>query len=279
MEVKVYRSSNKYSLIQVLKDSFKGYKNSFYLAKQLAKRDLSALYRQSLLGFLWAFIPIIMNAAVWIFLQSTGTVKLSETAVPYALYVVIGTTIWSIFSDSFTMLLNDLTVNKAVITKINFDKEALILLGFFKLLFNSGIKMLLIIFLLIYFKISLSFSIVYFLPLLVLSMLLFVSLGMLLVPVGMLYQDIGKGIPLLMQLLMYLTPVVYNIPKEGLMKNIMECNPFTYLLVEIRNTLTGLQVENFAVIGLISISTLLLFTFASIIYRVSMPIITERMSA
>lgn len=279
MEKKIYKSTGNYNLITILKECLLGYKKSFYLAKQLAKRDINAQYRQSLLGVFWAITPVLMNAAVWIFLNGTGTIQLSKTTIPYPLFVVIGTTMWSVFSDCMLLGITSVNANKGIITKINFDKEALITLGVLKLFFNLLIKLTLIIGLMIYFQVHLSFSLFFFIPLLTITMTAFISIGVLLTPIGILYNDISKFIPVCMQLLMYLTPVVYNGPKEGLMRTIMDLNPLTYIVVNLRNSLTGFSIENWTfMIGFLLI-TIFFALFSMIVYRIAMPIITERMSA
>ena len=66
------------------------------LAWRLAVRDLSAQYRQTLLGFLWAIILPLANTLVWIFLSRSGVVNISETPLPYPVYVFTGTMLWAI---------------------------------------------------------------------------------------------------------------------------------------------------------------------------------------
>jgi lipopolysaccharide transport system permease protein len=100
-----------------------------------------------------------------------------------------------------------------------------------------------------------------------------------LAPIGILYNDIGKAIPLSMQMLMYVSPVVYMSPKSGLMKQLMQYNPFYYMMDDLRNTLTGASIEHGTFWLIFGLITILLFAFSLIVYRVSMPIITERMSA
>lgn len=41
------------------------------------------------------------------------------------------------------------------------------------------------------------------------------AIGLLLTSIGLLYTDIGRGLPLVMQFLMHITPVVFPMPKEG----------------------------------------------------------------
>ena len=279
METRVYSNNNKYSIKDIVLSSIKGFKSSFYLAKQLAKRDVKAQYRQSVLGILWAIIPVLINAFVWILLQSSGAVKLTATAVPYPLFVMVGTTIWAIFGECLTMSITTVNANKNIITKINFEKEALITLGFIKLIFNLLIKFGLIIAFMLYFQIVPTASILYFIPLLLLTMLFFVSVGILITPLGVLYGDISRLIPIALQFLMYVTPVLYLVPKDGFLKSIMAINPMTYFITDLRSTLTGMPVEHWSFWIVTFIVTLFLALLAMIVYRVSMPILTERMSS
>lgn len=279
METRVYQSNKNYSITGILKDSLNGYKSSFYLAKQLAKRDIKAQYRQSILGLFWAFTPIIMSAAIWIFLSSTGVVRLAQTNIPYPLFVVSGVTIWSIFSDCLQMTIGSVNSNKSIITKINFEKEALITLGFIKLIFNVMIKLLLIIVLVIVFKVDVSSSVLWFVPLLLISMLVFISIGILITPIGILFNDVIRIIPIIMQIFMYITPIMFMIPERGIMKRFMEFNPLSYVVINLRNCLTGFPIQNELFLIMFSILAIVLFLISGIIYRIAMPIITERMSA
>ncbi|SDW71557.1 ABC transporter permease [Flavobacterium degerlachei] len=279
LETRIYSNSNKYSIRQLLRDSLKGYKSSFYLAKQLAKRDITSQHRQSIFGIFWVILPVLMNALVWIFLQSSGTINLTATAIPYPLFVLIGTTVWSIFGECLNMPIGTINGNRGIITKINFEKEALITLGFIKIGFNLLIKLGMILFFILYFQVVPTVSIVLFFPFLLLMMLFFISVGIIISPIGILYNDISRFIPIALQLLMYITPVLYVVPKSGLMQKIMSLNPLSYIITDIRNTLTAMPIENGIFWLFFLLVTLFLSLIAMVVYRVSMPIITERMSA
>jgi len=278
LEERVYKSNSTYNIFQVLKSAIKGYRNSFFLGKQLAIRDIKALYRQSILGIFWAIAPVLMNAAVWIFLQGSGTVNLSNTGMPYPVFVVVGTTFWALLSECLLLPTEVINTNKSIITKINFDKEALITLGILKLLFNLVIKLLLVIAMLFIFKVIPSITIVYFIPILILTIITFVSLGIIISPIGVLYNDIGKALPLFMQVLMYITPVVYIVPQSGIMKFFMNINPLSYVILNLRNSITGGSIDILFIV-ILTLVAMFITVIAMIVYRVAMPIITERMSA
>lgn len=260
-------------------DSIKGYVSSFYLAKQLAKRDIKSQHRQSVLGFFWVLIPVILNAFTWIFLQGTGIISLSPTGIPYPVFVLIGTTVWSVFGECLNLPINCINGNKGIISKINFEKEALITIGFIKLFFNLLIKFGMLFIFLIFFRITPSLTILLFIPFILLMIILFTSIGIIISPLGILYNDISKVIPIIMQFLMYMSPVLYAVPKTGLIQKAMHLNPLTYLLTDIRNTLTGMPIENGSFWLFFLLIALLLSSIAMVVYRISMPIITERMSA
>lgn len=278
LEKHIYKSSNSYSFWGIINASLRGYRDSTYLAKQLARRDIKAQYRQSFLGVFWAIFPALINSLIWIFLQSSGTIQVTSTSIPYPAFVLIGTTLWGIVGECINLTSQSVNANKSIITKINFDKEALITLGLIKFFFNFLIKIGLIILFLIFFKIVPSIEILFFFPLLFLSIVFFVAIGTLLMPISLLYTDIGRLIPIALQFLMYATPVVYAMPSEGMMRKVMVLNPLSYIITDLRNVLTGQSLENpiFWCFGILI--TVIFTAIALVVYRVSMPILTERMS-
>ncbi|MNT82742.1 hypothetical protein D3C72_2225140 [compost metagenome] len=95
----------------------------------------------------------------------------------------------------------------------------------------------------------------------------------------MLYNDIGKIISLGLGFLMYTTPVIYAIPKAGLLKTLMEINPLTPLVLIARNLLVGHNM-NYLIYYIIVIGICIpLFFIGLVFYRISIPTIVERMSA
>lgn len=278
-DIRIYQSNRAYNIGTILKDSFIGFKDSFYLAKQLSSRDIKAKYRQSVFGIIWDIFPVLMSASIWIFLQGSGTINLLETGMAYPVFVIIGTTFWSMITDCLTLTIDSVNSNKSIITKINFPKEALITLGIIKFGLNFTIKFSLIIIVLLVFKINISLSIVFLIPLLLITFLTFLSIGIIITPLGILYHDIGRIIPILMQILMYISPVMYLAPKDGLMKWLMHYNPLYYIITNLRNTLTGQDLTHLGFLSILAIVSIVLFLLSLIIYKIAMPIITERMSS
>jgi lipopolysaccharide transport system permease protein len=259
----------------MFKDLFAGRE----LAWRLAVRDISAQYRQTALGLLWAFIMPVAHTLIWIFLSSSGIVTIRDTALPYPIYVFTGTMIWAIFMDSVNAPLQQTTANKQMLAKINFPREALVVSGIYQTLFNGAIRIILLLSVLIIFKIYPGWELIFF-PLGILSLILTgTTLGLLLTPIGMLYTDIGRGIPLVMQFLMYLCPVVFPMPPKGWAAILFKLNPMTPLILTTRDWLTGFSPEYLGSFLLINIFMSALLLVVWVIYRAAMPILIERMSA
>ena len=252
---------------------------SRFLARQLAERDIKAQYRQSYLGIIWAFVMPIGTALVWIFLNNSGTVRLSDTGVPYPVYAFSGTLIWSIMVAAINSPMQNTNAAKGILTKINFPKEALLLSGVYKLLFDSFIKLLLLVLFVFAFGVGFHWSLL-LVPFAILAAVLFgTTVGLFLTPLGLLYKDIGKIITFGMQFLMYATPVVYAIPDTGLMRTVMMYNPITPIILTTRDLVVGFSPEFLSYFIVVIAACVPLLFLGLVMYRIAIPIIVERLSA
>ncbi|MBI5314541.1 MAG: ABC transporter permease [Nitrospirae bacterium] len=267
------------SPLRMAREMLRDLASSRELAWRLMVRDLSAQYRQAFLGFLWAILLPLANTLVWIFLSRSGVVNVSDTPLPYPVYVFTGTMLWAILMDALNAPLQIVTASKIMLAKINFPREALVVAGIYQTIVNALIKVSLLLVALLVMGIHPDWSLLLF-PMGLLSLILVGTLiGLALTPVGLLYTDVGKGIPLLMQFLMYLTPVVFAMPKEGLSATLFQLNPLTPLILTARDWLTGFTPEHlgyFVVVNLVSIGLLLI---AWVVFRLAMPILIERIGS
>ena len=279
LPVTVYEKQRKINLVKLLGQTLTDFFGSHFLALQLTRRDVSAQYRQSYFGILWLFITPLASAAIWMFLNSSGTITITDTGIPYPVYAFSGTLIWSILLESINAPMASTNAARGIISKINFPKEALVLSGIYKLLFNSSFKVLLQVVIIFAFGVGFHWSLLLLPLVLVMAVVFGTSLGLLVTPIGMLYSDVSRLISMGLSLLMYVTPVVYGIPKTGVMKTIMTYNPFTPFILTSRDVAVGGSPEflNYF-IGLTGLG-IVLFFIGLVIYRVSIPVIVERLSA
>lgn len=264
---------------RLLSGMFRDLSASRELAWRLFVRNISAQYRQSLLGYFWAFIPPLFTTMIWVFLNSQNILDVGDPGMPYPLFVLTGTVLWQTFADALDSPLKMVSESKPMLAKINFPREALILTSFGLVLFNFVIRLVLLVAVFAWYKISPPTSIL-LVPIGVLALILLgMMIGLLLTPFGILYHDIGRAIAIGTQAWFFLTPVIYPPPQSSWAATLVNLNPVTPLLQTTREWLitgeTTLLPGFFWVTG---ISLIMLFA-GWVIFRIAMPHLIARMSA
>lgn len=248
------------------------------LAWRIFIRDLSSLYRQSLLGYFWAFVPPVLAALPWVFLNNQKIVDVGPTPIPYPAFVLAGTMLWQSFLDALNSPLKQTNAARSMLAKINFPKEALLLAGLAETLWNLLIRLVLLIPILLILKVPLLGPGLLLVPVgLGALLLLGLSIGLILTPVGLLYTDVGRGISIIAGIGMLLTPVIYPPPKTGIGAWMATWNPVSPVLVTARDWLTGQAPLYLGGFTAVTVGSLVLLAIAWFAYRLTMPILIERM--
>ncbi len=279
-KITIYSADNTdRSLLRHLREVFRELPEAHELGYRLFKRNIKAMYRQSLLGIVWALFPPLITAALWIFLRGNNVMSFGDTSVPYPVFVLVGTMLWQIFTESILAPLKSITSNKSMLIKINIPREGLLLSGIYEVFFNVLIKIFLLAIIFIAFGQSLSVSVVWVLPGILSIITCGFSIGLLLTPIGMLYTDIQRGLGIILPFLMYLTPVIYPSPKDGAVAAIMRVNPMASLLVETRNWFTSQPIQDLNLFLIYTAIFIFISFFGIMIFRISMPMIIERIGS
>lgn len=249
------------------------------LARRLMVRDISAQYRQSFLGIIWAFLPPIFMATGFTLASNANVINVGKTDLPYPAYVMFSTALWQTFVEALNGPVQAVTVAKPMLARVNFPREALILAKMGEVFFNFAIKLILIVALFIWFHISVSWTVILTPIALIHLVLLGTFIGILLAPFGVLYQDVSKALTLFTGFWLFLTPVVYPVPNTGIFGFLVNLNPVTPLLVTVRElATTGVVSEpwRFWIVSVITIIGLLLTWIG---FRLAMPFVVERVSS
>jgi len=261
---------------RMVREMFRDLLASRELAWRLFVRDTSAQYRQSILGLLWAFIPPLVAALPFVFLNSQGIIAIQGTAIPYAAFAMIGAIIWQVFVDALNSPLTSVMAAKSMLTRINFPREAILLSGLLQVLFRLAIRMILLVAVCTWFQIAPPWTVLLF-PIGVFALVVvgFV-VGLALTPLGLLYSDVQQALPIGTTFLMFLTPVLYPPPRAGLAGALASWNPLTPLMTVTRDWLTTGNVNPLASFAAVTGVALIMLFGGWIMYRLSMPHIVAR---
>jgi lipopolysaccharide transport system permease protein len=260
-------------------EMFRDLRASRELAWRLFVRDTSAQYRQSMLGYVWAFIPPLVASVPFIFLNSQGVVTIEGTVIPYPAYALLGTIIWQVFADALNSPLKTVVSARSMLTRINLPKEAILLAGLGQVIFSFLIRLVLLILVLTWFKIMPPVTVFLF-PIGVFALILVgFTLGVVLTPLGLLYNDVQQSIPIATMFLMLLTPVVYPPRESGLAAVVARWNPLNPLITVTRDWITTGNATQIAAFVSILIATVVLLFAGWILYRLALPHIIARVGA
>lgn len=184
---------------------------------RLVSRNFSAQFRQSFLGYAWVALPPVATTIVFALLRRAQIVNvpMPEGAMPYALFALIGTTIWGFFTQATMMATTSIANAGSLVSKIYFPREVLVLSAVGNAVINLLIRMAVVV---------LTFGVllhaphwqVVFAPLLLVPLLAFaVGLGLFFAPVNTMMNDMSRILEFGFQFGMFLAPTVYPTPAPG----------------------------------------------------------------
>ena len=246
------------------------------LAHRLFIRDVKARFRNSILGYIWLFLPPLATTLAFVFLNKQKVIQMDGLPIAYPAYAMLGTLLWQNFADALQAPLQMAAQNRSMLVRVQFPREALILAGIYQVIFNIIIRLLLLIPVALYFKIQVSSNIM-LVPIGILSLILLgTAIGLLLTPLGILYKDIEVGMSMVLGFWMLLTPVVYPPLKSGIGGELARWNPVSPLLQTTRDWLIGEAPIMLSPFFIITTSTLLMLLAGWVLYRLSIPHIIAR---
>lgn len=243
------------------------------VAWRLFLRDLRSRHRRSLLGYSWILLPPLVTAMAWFFLDQSGIVESGEGQIPYAVFVLAGTTLWQGFLDGLNAPFDKLTASQALITKFKLPAEAFILIGLADVLFNSTVRMALLCVVYLFSGVEVVPTVV-LVPIGALALIGFgTALGALFAPLGTLYPDVQRAIGLITMVWFFVTPIVYSADKAG---GLQRLNPVGVLIVTTRDWMfTGRTDEPLGFV-MVLVVTLLMLPMAFVLYRLAAPYLVDR---
>ena len=276
MNVKIYTPSNSENPLQMLWSVAKGLAEGHSLGYRLFRRDMKASVEGSLLGFVWLFLPALAAAGIWILLNQQRVINVSSGQMAYPAYVLIGTTLWTIFTESINKPIQRYKAAMSMMTKLNFPREALLLAAIYDMLFSVFIKMIVLLPLLVFLGMSPSFS--WSMSLLIALGVVFtgIAIGIFIAPFGILFNDLSRAINLILPFIMYLTPVVYALPKDSFLARAQIYNPVTPWIEYCRSFIGNYAFDMQTPLLLWLLVSLFMLCAGLIMMRIALPIIVER---
>jgi len=247
------------------------------LAWRIFVRDISSQYRQTFLGYVWAFLPPLISSVTFIFLNSQGIIQVTGTGIPYPAFALMGTLLWQVFMDALQSPIQSTAQAKPMLAKINFPREAILLAGSYLVGLNFMIRLVLLIIVMLWWQVIPGIGLALFIPAVIALFTCGLAIGLILAPIASLYGDVSRAISIITQFWMLLTPVVYPPLTTGLAGTLVAWNPVSPLIVTARESLTNQPFTMLPQFFIVFGASVVLLFIAWFVYRVAMPHIIVRL--
>jgi lipopolysaccharide transport system permease protein len=210
-----------------------------------ARRDIVAVYKQTVLGPLWFFLAPIFTVIAYNFVFGT-IAGMSTDGIPGPVFYLAGTTLWGYFQTSFMATSSTFTGNAAIFGKVYFPRMVAPISTVFSSLFKFGIQMLMFLAFIAYYRFVEDSTIhftkwVFLFPVLVIMMSgLSLGVGIIVSALTTKYRDLKNFVGFGITLLMYASPIIYPASAvEAKFGWLIKINPIAPIIEAFRLGFTG----------------------------------------
>ncbi len=173
----------------------------------LAWKNVVLRYKQAYLGLLWTVAKPLMMMLIFTLMRSF--ISIDSGSVPYPVLAYCALMVWMFFQESASEGVGSVVGNAQLIRKIYFPREVFPLTAVVTKLVELCINFSILIGMMLYFGILPGVQVAW-VPLLVLyTVFASLTVALLGAAINVYYRDVGQMLPVALNLLMYMSPVIY----------------------------------------------------------------------
>jgi lipopolysaccharide transport system permease protein len=259
-----------------LRDDVKSLMSYRQLLYTLAMREISVRYKQTVVGVAWVAAQPIVTSLIFTFIFS-HLAKIESGSIPYPIFVFSGLLLWQYISRIISEGTASLVAQSHMMTKVFFPRMLIPLIGIAAATIDLCIAALVLLCIMMYLGVGLSTNAIFFPIIVLVTALIGYSLALALSPINALYRDVGFIIPFALQMLMYLSPVLYPVSLvPANYRWLYELNPVATLLEAARWSLFGEPAPSLPSVAVLLIFVVISFSFGRRVFRALEPTIVDR---
>lgn len=231
-------------------------------------RDVKVRYKQTAIGVLWAiFQPFITMVVFTVFFG--GLAKMPSDGVPYPIFVYVGLLFWTLFSTGLSQASDSFVQNEKIVTKVYFPRVILPVSSIITSVIDFLVASLILIGMMAWYHYMPSPLGILLVPvLLVMTIFSTMGIGLLFSSLNVKYRDVRFVLPFFIQLLMFLTPVIYPVSIAPLgYRWLLGLNPMSGVIDTARSLLLGAAPINWSLLGVSVVSMLVYCIFGYFYFK------------
>ncbi len=175
-------------------------------------RHLRGQYKQSVLGFAWAFVNPLSQMIILSFVFST-ILKFGTNGVPYPLFLLVGLLPWIFFSTALASATDSVVGAASLVTKVYFPREVLPTAAVFTKVVDLAFGLVVLAGLMVYYGDPPEWT-SWWIPVLFLIQMVFtLGLSYPLAALNLFFHDVRFLVGVTLTLWFYMTPVIYPVDR------------------------------------------------------------------
>lgn len=240
------------------------YRDLFYT---LSAHRISVRYKQTLLGVSWALLQPVSMMLIFTLIFSF-IVRMPSEGAPYAVFVFPALLAWGFFSNSLVNSTGALVSHSHLISKVYFPREILpltyVVAALFDLLLASGVLAGLIL----YYDVKLTIYAIYAAPIMLLMALFVIAIAFFLSATQVRFRDISVAMPLLLQVWMLATPVIYPLSAVPTrLRSLYDLNPMVGLIEGFRRSILHGMAPDFHLLMTSAVAIIILLPLSYMYFK------------
>ena len=235
------------------------------LLKTNVKKEIRGRYKNSILGIMWSFLNPLLQLLVYSVIFGALLAGGDET---YPIYICIALIPWTYFTTAITQAAFTVIGNADIIKKVYFPREILPISVVTSGAVNFVISTIIILAFVIFFKVGLSWYLLFYPLILLIQYVLLLGIGFIVSSVTVYFRDLEHIIGIVLMAAFYGTPIVYKLeqlPQQ--LQIIMQLNPMTHLINAYRDIFYYHQMPNMKVLGILLALSLILAVVGYFIFK------------
>ncbi len=231
----------------------------------LALRDVKVRYKQTIIGIAWAVLqPLILMVVFSVFFGQM--IGIETDGVPYPIFVYSGLLFWNYFAGALRAASGSMVANQAIVQKIYFPRIIVPTSATIVYLFDFVFSAMIFAGMMVYYGFVPSLiGLAMIIPALMVTFFSFTGLGLFFAAINVKYRDVRYALPFFIQLLMFVTPVIYPSSILGSYAWVWYINPMAGVIDVMRSGLLGAGSIDWILFGS-SIVVSILFALIGIVY-------------
>lgn len=256
--------------MNVIKRFFDDIKKYYPYAIRSGKAELKSQIAGSYLSFLWWILDPLLFMLVYSFVS---LIIFGKGELYFSAFIFVGYTSFKFFEKTLKTSVKLISKRKSIVRNVYLPKVVLLFTQLYVNFFQFCISFVLVFITMALYQVPLTWKVFYFIPLVILLVIISLGIGFFLMHIGVYIQDLANVINILLRLLFYMSGIFYNIgprlESEPFWQNVLlKCNPIAFIIDQMRDTLLYDGTFNFPVYFIwLAIAIIIFFLGVRLIYK------------